>query len=96
MIKRSLGEHEINIASLRKYLNVEQKDTRRKIMKNFIDAAIKIELTEKQRYCIIEHYINNKCMSDIATETGVCTSTVSFHIKQGIKKIKKRIDYIKI
>lgn len=62
-------------------------------MKQLINTAISIELTERQRYCITEFYYNNKKMKDIACELNVAPSTVSRHIERGMKKLKHAACY---
>lgn len=72
------------------------KDERLK-MAEFIRTAMQIELTQRQRRCITEYYINGKSLKEIANELGLSSqSTVSYHISRGIKKIKKRVEYYSI
>ncbi len=62
-------------------------------MKRHIAKAIKIELTNKQRYCLTEHYINNRKMVDIAKEMGITPCVVSRHISRAVKKLKRTLPY---
>lgn len=62
-------------------------------MKQILSKAIFSELTDKQRICIIEHYLNEKKQKDIAFELGVNVSTVSRHINAGKRKLKNIASY---
>ncbi|MCR5635670.1 MAG: LuxR C-terminal-related transcriptional regulator [Clostridiales bacterium] len=82
------------------YLSAENgstnKDERLKMVE-FIKTAMQIELTQRQRRCITEYYLNNKSLKEIANELGLSSqSTVSYHISRGIEKIKKRVEYYNI
>lgn len=65
----------------------------RKNMKKILSKAIFTELTDKQRVCIVEHYINDRKEKDIALELGVNISTVSRHITAARKKLKNIAQY---
>lgn len=62
-------------------------------MKKHIQKAVSMELTERQRYCITEYYINSRKMVDISKDLGVSPSVVSRHISRGIAKMKKTLPY---
>ena len=62
-------------------------------MKQILSKAIYSELTEKQRICIVEHYLYRKKEKDIALELGVNISTVSRHINAGKKKLRNIAQY---
>lgn len=62
-------------------------------MKKHITKAVSMELTERQRYCITEYYINSRKMVDISKDIGVSPSVVSRHISRGIAKLKKTLPY---
>lgn len=62
-------------------------------MKKILSKAIYSELTEKQRICIVEHYLYRKKEKDIALELGVNISTVSRHINAGKKKLRNIAQY---
>lgn len=62
-------------------------------MKKILSKAIFSELTDKQRFCIVEHYLNEKKEKDIALELGVNISTVSRHINAGCKKLRNIAKY---
>ena len=65
----------------------------RNAMKKILSKAIMTELTDKQRVCIVEHYINERKEKDIALELGVNISTVSRHIKAGTTKLRNIAQY---
>lgn len=62
-------------------------------MKKHIQTAVGIELTERQRYCITEYYINSRKMVDISRDLNITPSVVSRHIARGIAKLKKTLPY---
>ena len=62
-------------------------------MKKHIQTAVGIELTERQRYCITEYYINSRKMVDISKDLNITPSVVSRHISRGIAKLKKTLPY---
>ncbi len=63
-------------------------------MKSFLNIAIKNELTERQKLCIVKYFLENKKMKDIAIELDISKSAVSRHIKRGITVLKKRSIYL--
>ncbi len=79
------------------YINYLSKgasnESSRQKMKKILLKAITDELTEKQRICIIEHYINEKKEKDIAFEMGVNISTVSRHISTAKRKLQRIASY---
>ncbi len=62
-------------------------------MKEFLKKAMIQELTEKQKICITEHYINGRREKDIAEQLGLHKSTVSRHISAGMKKLQNTANY---
>lgn len=81
---------DINKITYINYLSTKgaTNENSRQRMKKILSKAIFSELTEKQRYCIIEHYINERKGKDIAFELGVNASTVSRHISSAKRKLK--------
>ena len=73
--------------------NGASNESNRKKMKMILSKAIISELTDKQRFSIIEHYINEKKEKDIAYELGVNSSTVSRHISSAKKKLQHIASY---
>lgn len=64
-------------------------DNRGKIewLKRLTRLLMDTELTELQRYCLIEAKLNGRRQRDIADELGVSESTVSRHISAGKRKL---------
>ena len=65
----------------------------RKRMKEIISKAIVTELTDMQRICLTEHYLNAKKQKEIASELGLNASTVSRHISSARKKLQNIASY---
>ncbi len=68
------------------------KDERRK-MKTILKKALLTELTELQRFCLVEHCINQRKMKDIARELSLHPSTVSRHIRRAKEKLRHIAGY---
>jgi len=62
-------------------------------MKRVLSTAIRCELTPRQRECVVMYYYDNKKMPDIAFELSLSVSTVSRHIKAGVRKLKNIANY---
>ena len=56
-------------------------------MKKILSMAVLNELTERQRICIVDYYLNGKKEKEIAKELGVNSSTVSRHIMKARDKL---------
>ena len=65
----------------------------RKRMKEIISKAIVTELTDMQRICLTEHYLNDKKQKEIASELGLNASTVSRHISSARRKLQNIASY---
>lgn len=65
----------------------------RKKMKEIISKAIVTELTDMQRICITEYYLNDKKQKEIASELGLNASTVSRHISSARRKLQNIASY---
>ncbi len=74
-------------------MNGSSNSESRRKMKEILSKAICSELTDIQKYCFVEHYLNNKKGKDIALELGVNQSTVSRHINAARKKLKNIASY---
>ena len=48
-------------------------------------------LTEKQQFCVKEHFLEGKSMRRIAAEQGLHFSTVAQHVKAGIRRLRKAL-----
>lgn len=62
-------------------------------MKRILYSALQSELTDKQRTCLVEHYLNGKKEKDIALEHNLNPSTVSRHISKAKEKLKHIASY---
>lgn len=62
-------------------------------MKKALNQAITKELTNKQRQCVIEYYLNGKRMNLIAKEMKIHPSTVTRHIQAAQKRLKHVAGY---
>ena len=58
-------------------------------MKKILSMAVLNELTERQRICIVDYYLNGKKEKEIAKELGVNSSTVSRHIMKARDKTER-------
>ncbi|MDD6988340.1 sigma-70 family RNA polymerase sigma factor [Ruminococcus sp.] len=65
----------------------------RRRMKEIISKAIVTELTDMQRICLTEHYLNDKKQKEIASELGLNASTVSRHISSARRKLQNIASY---
>lgn len=73
--------------------NGSTNEQNRNKMKKILSKAISCELTDLQKHCIIEHYLNSKTGKEIAKELGVNASTVSRHINAARKKLRNIASY---
>lgn len=80
-------EDERYAANLQYSNNSNSKDVDE--MKRLLSKAMYVNLTNRQRECITMHYLQNMRLIDIAHELNLDKSTVSRHISNGIKKLKK-------
>ena len=62
-------------------------------LKRVLSKSLNGVLTDTQRYCITEFYINRKKQKDIAKDLGVAPSTVCRHINRGLKKLRSIASY---
>ena len=68
-------------------------ESSREKMKKILSMAVLNELTERQRICIIDYYLNGKKEKEIAEELGVNSSTVSRHIIKARDKLRHIASY---
>lgn len=67
----------------------ETNESEIKKMKKVLNNAIINNLTERQRYCICNYYLDGKKMKTIAEELNVSPSTVTRHIQSAVKNLKR-------
>lgn len=56
--------------------------------KEFLVKAMEAELTDLQRYCLTQYFLEGRLQKEIAAQLGLHCSTVSRHISAGLKKLK--------
>ena len=76
-------------------LSLQGADNRRERerMKRILLRAIRHELTDRQRDCVIMYYLEGMKMKDIADRMKLSKSTVSRHIQSAIRKLRKVASY---
>lgn len=62
-------------------------------MKKILSKAITCELTERQRYCLVEFYIHQKKKQDIAKDLSINPATVTRHIQRAVRNLRHIADY---
>lgn len=62
-------------------------------MKKIMKMAIANELTEKQRYCLCEHFLYGRSMKSIASDLNVNPSTVTRHIQNAKRRLTRVAKY---
>lgn len=65
----------------------------RERMKKILMRAIRHELTDRQRSCLLMHYLEGMMLKDIAAAMNLSTSTVSRHIAAALRKLRKVASY---
>lgn len=75
------------------YLKGTTNRPERERMKRILTRAIRCELTERQRSCLVKYYLEGMKMKDIAKEMGLSKSTVSRHISAATLKLRKVASY---
>ncbi len=58
-----------------------------------VQRVIREELTELQRYTIVEVYFGKRTLTDIARERGVNKSTVCRTLKRAEEKLRRFLKY---
>lgn len=87
-------EYVYDRASLLAYFAASSDSSRNKPkMMKILMSAVHNELTEPQRFCLIEHYLHGRKMKDIAFTLSVNPSTVTRHIQRAIKRLRRITDY---
>lgn len=64
-----------------------------KKMKSILKKAMLNELTDIQRFCLVEYYLRRRKMKDIASELALHPSTVTRHISRAEKKLRHIASY---
>ena len=76
-------------------LSLSRSDNRpeRARMKKIMLRAIKHELTDRQRECVMMYYLEGKKMKDITALLDLSKSTVTRHIQSAMRKLRKVASY---
>ncbi|MGN0452861.1 MAG: RNA polymerase sigma factor [Ruminococcus sp.] len=91
--KLRTDEFLLDLAAYRKYQCGDTNCEKRKKMKKILYQALESELTDKQRVCIEEYYLNGKKMREIAEAHSLNPSTVTRHIKRATEKLRHIASY---
>ncbi|MBQ6153588.1 MAG: sigma-70 family RNA polymerase sigma factor [Ruminococcus sp.] len=75
------------------YQGGETNRLQRERMKRILTRAIREELTDRQRSCLILYYLKGMKMREIARTLMLSTSTVSRHIRTAERKLRRIADY---
>lgn len=62
-------------------------------MKRIMLRAIRHELTDRQRECVMMYYLEGMRMKDIADAMHLSKSTVTRHIQSAMRKLRKVASY---
>ena len=77
------------------YLYQQGGDNRPELerMKRILYMAIRYELTDRQRDCLTQYYLDGIRMTEIARRMNLSKSTVSRHISAATRKLRKVAAY---
>ncbi len=89
----SITDKNINFITYSDFSSENTNDKDISKMKKILYKAIKNELTEKQRYCVCEYYLQGRSMKSIALELKVNPSTVTRHIQSAKRRLKNVARY---
>ena len=64
--------------------SAQSKERLLRVLRRSMDGG----LTYLQRFCVEEHFINNRRQCQIAKELGVAPSTVNRHIRRALEKLR--------
>lgn len=77
------------------YVGVEDvPDSKFQRLKKIMKTGIMIELTDKQKSCMLKRYVDEKPVVDIANEMGIKPVTVYKHIRTAKKRIARLYAYL--
>ena len=88
-----VSHENFDIIKICEFGSYETNDSNILKMKSILQKAIANELTEKQQYCVYEHFIVGRQMKDIAAELNLNPSTVTRHIQNAILRLKRVAKY---
>ncbi len=82
-----------SVISYSAYRKGETNAEGRERMKKVVSAAVKYEITERQREFLFEYFFAGKTMAEIAAEKNVHKSTVSRTISRAILRLRQVSGY---
>lgn len=88
-----LDEENSDIIAYSLYQHGSGNRPERERMKKILTRAIRHELTERQRDCIMMYYLEGLKMKDIAEALHLSKSTVTRHIQSATRKLRKVASY---
>ena len=91
--KISITERNSHMLCYNDFEDVEDNSREVERMKKILHKAISGELTDKQRYCLCEYYLNGRSMKNIATDLNVNPSTVTRHIQNAKRRLRRVASY---
>lgn len=78
----SLTELLLSEASMDRYYTEQSNElSRKRRMKDLLRKAISLELTERQRNCLVLYYYEEMPVKDIAARIGIRATTVYKHLR---------------
>jgi RNA polymerase sigma factor (sigma-70 family) len=89
----SINENNSHLITYSDFSSDETNDRDISKMKKILHKAINDELTDKQRYCVCQYYLQGRSMKSIASELQVNPSTVTRHIQNAKRRLKKVAKY---
>lgn len=89
----SITEKNAHLITYSDFNSDETNDKDISKMKKILQRAIEDELTDKQRYCICQYYLQGKNMKTIASQLNVNPSTVTRHIQKAKSRLRHVAKY---
>ena len=62
-------------------------------LKSCLKIALEKEITSPQKEILLDHFYNEKSMTEIAKQRGVTVGVVSRQIKSGKEKLRSKLEY---
>lgn len=88
-----LNEGNAALPALQDFLSGGDNRIQMRRLRRILPAAIEGELTEKQRYYLIQHYFEGLSTSEIAAHCHVNRVTVYRHIQKAKMRLQKALQY---
>ena len=88
-----LDEENSDLIAFSLYQQGSSNRPERERMKKILTRAIRHELTDRQRDCVMMYYLEGMKMKDIAQALNLSRSTVTRHIQSATRKLRKVASY---